>query len=573
MAARTRWVSMAMVAATLVACSPAGDGGRAPPDDKPPAATPPSRSGLGAFLAGRLAQSIGDTDVAAEYFAAALARDPDNTDLLQRTFTLMVIEGRMDRAIPMARRLQDLDADAAVPILVSGLADVHDGLLVQAESRFASLPHRGLNGLVGPLLTAWALAGQGRPDPALVALEPLALNKAFANIRSYHAALINDLSGRPEAARAGYEAALEGGALSIRGIEAAGSLYQRQGQAELAGALYQAYVADHPDTLLFDAQAPLRGAAGAALSVPDAKAGMAEALFDMATLMRQGNGQEAALVFARLALYMRPDFPLAQAVLGDLLTTQGRLNAANQAYGSIAVSSAARAYGLLRIAVNQEEMDDTAAALATLDRLSKDRPDALDPLVTRGDILRRKKRYAEAAAAYDRAIAHLGPEIPVQYWPLLYSRGICLERIKQWPRAEADFKLALRLKPDQPDVLNYLGYTWVDAGVNLEAGRAMLERAVSLRPRDGAIVDSLGWALYRLGDYSGAVQHLERAVELKADDPTINDHLGDAYWQVGRVAEAVFQWRRAQAMNPEPEQIEPLKEKLRTGQVPSVPTQ
>ena len=161
----------------------------------------------------------------------------------------------------------------------------------------------------------------------------------------------------------------------------------------------------------------------------------------------------------------------------------------------------------------------------------------------------------------------------MQYWPLLYSRGICLERIKQWPRAEADFKLALRLKPDQPDVLNYLGYTWVDAGVNLEAGRAMLERAVSLRPRDGAIVDSLGWALYRLGDYSGAVQHLERAVELKADDPTINDHLGDAYWQVGRVAEAVFQWRRAQAMNPEPEQIEPLKEKLRTGQVPSVPTQ
>ena len=567
--ATMHWAAMAMVAGVMAACSPQGDSPNQGQDNRQPGLHS-SHSGLGAFLAGRLAQGQGDTDDAADYYAAALASDPDNTDLLQRTFTLMVAEGRLDTAIPMARRLQDLDAESAMPVLVAGLADVRAGLQVQAESRFAGLPRRGLNGLVGPLMTAWALAGQGRYDPALAALEPLSQTKGFAGVKAYHSGLINDLAGRSEAAEAAYGQALAG-QLSIRGIEAAGSFYQRHNQPERAKDLYERYHQDHPDTLLFDGTALLKAGAAIAPTVPDAQAGMAEALFDIATLMRQGNGQDAAIVFSRLALYMRPDFPLAGAVLGDMLSAQDRREAANAVYGDIAPTTAAYSYGQLRIALNQEELGDTAAALSRLAKLAKDRPDSLDPLVSKGDILRRKKRFAEAAEAYGEAIARVGADLSVQHWPLLYSRGICLERTKQWAGAEADFKKALELKPDQPDVLNYLGYTWVDAGINLEEGRAMLERAVSLRPRDGAIIDSLGWALYRLGDYHNAVKFLERAVELKAEDPTLNDHLGDAYWQVGRLPEAMFQWQRAMGLDPEPEQIEPLKEKLRSGQVPARP--
>ncbi|MBR9973082.1 tetratricopeptide repeat protein [Magnetospirillum sulfuroxidans] len=567
--ATMHWAAMAMMAGVMTACSPQGAPSNQGRDNRPPGGLT-SHSGLGAFLAGRLAQGQGDTDDAADFYAAALASDPDNADLLQRTFTLMVAEGRLDSAIPMARRLQDLDAESAMPVLVAGLADVRGGLLGQAESRFAGLPRRGLNGLVGPLMTAWALAGQGQYEPAIAALEPLSQTKGFAGVKAYHAALINDLAGRPEAAEAGYGEALSG-QLSIRGIEAAGSFFQRHGQAERAKELYDRYQREHPETLLFDGASLLKAGHGIAPAVPDAQAGMAEALFDVATLMRQGNGQDAAIVFSRLALYMRADFPLAGAVLGDMLSAQDRREAANAVYGEIAPTAAAHAYGQLRIAVNLEELGDTASALSRLATLVKDRPDSLDPLVTKGDILRRKKRFAEAAEAYGEAINRVGADLSMQHWPLLYSRGICLERTKQWTGAEADFKKALELKPDQPDVLNYLGYTWVDAGINLEEGRAMLEKAVSLRPRDGAVIDSLGWALYRLGDYHNAVKFLERAVELKAEDPTLNDHLGDAYWQVGRVSEAMFQWQRAMGLDPEPEQIAPLKEKLRSGQVPANP--
>ena len=563
-----RWASVAMAVGLATSCVPQDGAPQDQLNSNQKAAASGGYSGLGAFLAGRLAQGMNDTDNAADFYASALARDPDNTELLQRSFTLMVAEGRLAEALPMARRLESLDSEASMPILITGLADVQDGRMVQAQDRFATLPQRGLNGLISPLLTAWTLVGQGRMDDALAALRPLDLNKSFGGIKAYHSALINDLAGRPGAAEADFDQAL-GGQLSIRGIEAAGSLYQRTGQIDKARALYERYGQDHPDTLLFDGDSLLKDGNSAAPAVPDAKAGMAEALFDVATLMRQGNGQDAAIVFSQMALYMRPNFPLARAVLGDMLSAQDRLEAANQTYGGIPALAPAHYYGQMRMAVNEEELGNTTQALDRLRQLAKDRPDSLDPLVARGDVLRRKKRFAEAAEAYGEAIDRLGANLSVQHWPLLYSRGICLERTRQWAKAEADFTKALELKPDQPDVLNYLGYSWVDAGTNLEAARAMLEKAASLRPRDGAIIDSLGWALYRLGDYHGAVKALERAAELKPEDPTINDHLGDAYWQVGRVDEANFQWRRVMGLNPEPEQIEPLQEKLRSGQVPA----
>ncbi|MGE4280556.1 MAG: tetratricopeptide repeat protein [Magnetospirillum sp.] len=564
-----RLATVAMVGGLAWSCSPQGD---VPKDARkgPSAGLAAGYSGLGAYLAGRMAQGDGDTAAAADFLAVALARDPDNVDLLQRTFTLMIAEGRVDAAIPLALRLQELDSDAAMPVLVAGLDDARKGLMSKAESRFATLPQRGLNSLVAPLMTAWSLAGQGRYDQAVTALEPLSSTKGFAGVKIFHTALIQELAGHTAQAKAAYAQALAG-QLSIRGIEASGSLSQRLGEMDDAKALYQRYHQEHPDTLLFDGALLVGQGDKIAPLVSDAQAGMAEAMFDIATLMRQGNGQDAAIVFTQLALSLRPDFPLARAVLGDMLSAQDRFDAANQVYGGIAPASSAHAYAQMRLAMNEEELGRTDQALTRLTKLAADKPDSLDPLVTKGDILRRKKRFAEAADAYGEAVARAGKDLSTQHWPLLYSQGICLERTKQWAKAEAAFKKALELKPDQPDVLNYLGYTWVDAGINLQEGRAMLEKAASLRPRDGAIVDSLGWALYRLGEYQEAVKVLERAVELKAEDPTINDHLGDAYWQVGRVTEAMFQWKRAMGLDPEPEQIEPLKLKIRSGHVPATP--
>lgn len=563
--AQRQMTALALVAALAASCTPhpGGDAAQAPPSDSGGV----GRSALAAFLAGRVAQSHGDTRAAADYFAAALKYDPDNAELLQRAFTLLVAEGRMDEASPLADRLLALDSDAAVPLLVAGMRDAREGRFVQAEARFAALPKRGVFGFLGPMMVAWSKAGVGRTDEAVAALAPLAAVQGLGPMQAFHAGLINDVAGRNDAAEAQYKLALDG-QLSIRSVEAAGSLFQRSGRPERAKDIYGRYSAEHPDSMLFDGNRLLQAGAGVARTVPDARAGMAEALFDMASLMRQGNALDLAMLFSRLALAMQPDFALAQMNVADILSSQERFAEANALYRQIPAASPAAEFGRLRVAMNLEEMGQTDAALKELDDIAKSRPTAIDALITKGDVLRRKKRFDEAAVAYDGAIKRL-PALEPHHWALFYSRGISYERSHQWPKAEADFVKALELKPDQPDVLNYLGYSWIDQGTRLPEGRAMIEKAVSLRPKDGAIVDSLGWALYRMGDYVGAVKVLERAIELKPEDPTINDHLGDAYFQVGRFEEASYQWKRAMGLDPEPEQVGPLQDKIRSGQVPA----
>ena len=181
-----------------------------------------------------------------------------------------------------------------------------------------------------------------------------------------------------------------------------------------------------------------------------------------------------------------------------------------------------------------------------------------------GDMLRGKERWLESVSAYDAAFERIGtPER--RHWRPLYARGISLERSRQWPRAAQDFLTALELAPDQPFVLNNLGYSWVDKGLHLKRALAMIEKAVRLRPNDGFIVDSLGWAHYRLGAYGRAARTLERAITLSPYDSAINDHLGDAYWRVGRRMEARFQWRRALRFDAEPDTVAGIKKKLANG--------
>ena len=218
----------------------------------------------------------------------------------------------------------------------------------------------------------------------------------------------------------------------------------------------------------------------------------------------------------------------------------------------------------IQLATNLDALDRTEEGKKLLDKLIAERKNDLEAIMALGNILRVRKQFVECADAYSRGIETL-PNPQKANWLIFYFRGICHERSKQWPSAEADFKRALELFPDQAHVLNYLGYSWIDQGVNLDEGMRMIRRAVEQRPDDGYIVDSLGWAYYRIHNYEEAVKHLERAVELKPEDPTINDHLGDAYWKVGRTLEASFQWAHARDLKPEPDDLKKIVEKIRTG--------
>jgi Flp pilus assembly protein TadD len=202
-------------------------------------------------------------------------------------------------------------------------------------------------------------------------------------------------------------------------------------------------------------------------------------------------------------------------------------------------------------------------AMRQLTEMAAARPERIDALVKLGDLARRSDDYATAERAYDEAIGRVGPA--VSPWRLYYARGVARERLGNWDAAALDLQEALRLEPDQPQVLNYLGYSWVDRGENLETALGMLQKAVELRPRDGFIIDSLGWAYFKVGRYEDAVTWLERAIEAEPGDPVINDHLGDAYWKTGRTREARFQWQRALSLNPEEAVVRVLQEKLANG--------
>jgi len=531
-----------------------------------------SSGGLGAYLAGRFAQGHGDTAAAADLLLHAAQADPDSVELQQRAFTLLIAEARFDEAEPIGDALLAIDEDSPLPLILRGTLALGAGRAAQAVEQFKILPHKGLNAFVAPLMIAWAQAANGETDAALATLAPHSETQGFVAVHALHRGLIADLAGRTAEAETYLRAAFEAQS-SLRAVEALGALLQRTGRLDEARALYARHAGAQGDAALLDGRRRLAAGAKVRRLVESPAEGLAEALFDTASLARQGNANDLSLAFLRLSLSLRADFPVAQLLLADVLTRQGRLDEANAVYRAMNLEGQGGDFARLRLALNLDEGGDVDGAVAELSRLAEQGDDRVEALLTWGDLLRRHKRFAEAVPVYDRAVelASAGGAAPP--WTLLFARGIALERARQWPRAEADLLQALAQQPDQPDMLNYLGYTWVDLGINLDRGREMIERAVRLRPNDGAIVDSLGWALYRMGDYQQAVRNLERAVELKAEDPTINEHLGDALWRAGRHDEARFQWKRALSLDPEPEQIEPLKAKVSSGELPPASVQ
>ncbi|NJO67567.1 MAG: tetratricopeptide repeat protein [Rhodospirillales bacterium] len=345
------------------------------------------------------------------------------------------------------------------------------------------------------------------------------------------------------------------------------AVYERAGRGAEAAELQRRYEARHPDTMIFAANDSRKAVGKDQESVFRTRNdGAAEALFDAAGVFARQNDHDSALMVAQLGLYLKPDFPALQLVVADLMETFDRLADANQTYAAISSSSPLAWVGRLAMADNLDQLEQPDKAEKILRTMAEERAEDAEPLIRLGDLMRRQEKYTEAIAAYDEASGRI-PSLDRRHWRMLYARGIALERSKQWERAEADFLKALELEPEQPFVLNYLGYSWVELGINLERAEELITRAVELRPSDGYIVDSLGWVLYRLGRHEEAVGHLERAVELRPEDPVINDHLGDAYWAVGRQREARFQWRAALSRDPEPDLRAQVEQKLERGLV------
>jgi tetratricopeptide (TPR) repeat protein len=519
----------------------------------------------GSYLAARHAGVERDSAIASAYYLNVLKADPRNAELLSHAFLSVLSDGDIDGAGRLGDRVLQIDRNDRIARLVVGVRALKQKQYPLARQNFAQSVRGPVTDLTATLLSAWALSGSGETRVATDTLDHLAGPDWYAIFKDLHAGLILDLANSKKDAGKRFERAYKADPVAVRTVQAYGRFLSRAGSKDEALKIYAEFektVPNHP-VILAEAKEVAAGEK-LPLLVDSPQAGAAEALYGLGASIGRRGGEDLALIYLQLAIYLEPTQPMALLALADLYESIKKPDLAIKVYDRIPPSSSLHRNAEIQIASDLDALDRTDEAKKRLERLVTEHPKDNEAVIALANILRGRKDFAECADAYGKAIANIAvPEKP--NWVLFYFRGICYERSKQWPLAEADLKKALQLYPDQPLVLNYLGYSWIDQGVNLDDGMNMIRRAVEQRPDDGYIVDSLGWASFRIGNYDEAVKELERAVELKPEDSTINDHLGDAYWRVGRVLEARFQWSHAKDLKPEPEDLPKIEEKLKSG--------
>lgn len=523
---------------------------------------------VGSYLAGRFASGQHESDQAAAFYGTALTRDPDNEVLLERAFQMEISNGSWPRAIALAEELVARQPTNRMARLALGLSEFKAGNYAKADDHFKSASNSPIGELTSSLVRAWVRLAEGKGEAALELLNvPRQAEWAQYYLR-YHRALIADLAGDRKEARQAYQRVFKLDSRTLRTTLAYARHAAHLGDIKLARSILKenldkAQGEGHALVRALDAelQAPNPTIA---LLVSTPEQGMAEVFYGLGEALTGEGGVSIGVPYLQMALFIERQQPFALAALANAHETTKRYEEAIEVYDQIPKGSPLSVAIEIRKAFNLNSLDKVDEAKALLENVARQDPKDLKPLEALAGILRSRKNYEEAIDYYTKAI-DLIEKPQKRHWPYFYSRGTCYERVKKWPQAEADLKKALQLQPDQPLVLNYLGYSWIDQGRNLKQGMQLIEKAVALKPDDGYIVDSLGWAHYRLGNYKDAVRYLERAVELRPEDPVLNDHLGDALWRVGREREARFQWDQALSLKPEPEDAEKIAHKLTHG--------
>lgn len=542
---------------------------------RPPAQRPaaPQRGPLiaaitmsGRYLAARVAELDHDFDAAADQIDLALSQSPNDPVLTAAAFRMRIQAGRIDQAAQLAPQVLANEPKDALANLVLAVQSIKKGEYRAAEQLLARVATESQLGILREFPIVWLKAGEKDYADARARLAKL---KAAVGQRDQAPALvieaqIDEMAGDKAAAEAKYRQAM---ALDKNGLRTTVSVAEglrRLGKNDEARALLKAYGDRYPDAVVMDGliapNAPMPPA-------PTPASGISEILFDIGgALSAESRNQrtDLALIFYQLAANLKPEHDFAWLMIAGLYEQFQTIPKAVAALGKINVNSPLYWQARLRTAALDAQQEKFDQAVSRLRALIAEKPERIDAALTLADLLRSKEKYGDAVQAYDTAIQRI-TKAEDRHWPVFFGRGIVLERTKQWPKAELDMKKALELSPEQPHVLNYLGYSWIDQGLHLEEGMKMLQRATELRPDDGAITDSVGWAFYRLGQYDKAVEWLERAAEQKGDDATIIEHLGDAYWHVGRKREARFQWERALNQKPDKDRLPVIRDKLDNG--------
>jgi tetratricopeptide (TPR) repeat protein len=519
-------------------------------------------SQYGLFLAGRTAMDLGHGQEAADYLARASQSQPDESFLKESAFTAALVAGDVHRAAALAPQ-----GDSASPSmqklgrLTQAVDHIGAGEGRQAEALLVGDPLGPPYQSAGILLLPWAAAEAGDWKTALT-LQDAHGDRLVAEVSLLNQALLFEKNHRYDDADAAFRKLLTDGDGASLYTDAYGEFLERRGRKADAEALYvKALKTDATSRGVLAARARL-DAGKAPPPAPTLTQGAAQALLAPAALFLADKQQELGLAYLRLVLRLDSQRDEAWLLVGDSMSTAGDMDAARSAYDHPKPGSPDYLGARARLIETYQAPEDAPTVLKLAQDTVQAAPGDPDALTLLADALRTSERYQESADVLNKLIDSRGEAAS---WDLYYMRGVALEQAGNWPQAERDLKKALSLKPDEPDILNYLGYSWVDRGEQVPEGKAMIEKALAAKPDSGAIVDSLGWAYYRLGDYDKSVQQLERATELEPADAEINDHLGDAYWRAGRRIEAAFQWKRVLTLQPDAKLKAAVEAKLKDG--------
>lgn len=514
----------------------------------------------GAYLSARFAQSRHDWKQANGFLDQLITAGISEPNVLRRGMILSMGAGDVERAISLAHRIVKTDPDSrnSVAQVFLVIEAVNRGQYDMAAERLVKTPQDDMTAFIGPVLEGWIKAGQGKLEVARLRENPLQL---------YHAVLMAAYLKNEVELKKLLERFAGSDGVSIADSERLGDLYAYTGDQAKAMAFYHTVLKEWPhDRDVSEKISRLKEGKGQEnfAGAKDPKHGLALAFFDIAKVLFQEKNDESARVLSSMAMYLNPDIAEARFLLGYIAQRHERYEEAIAHFSEVEEGSKFYSDARRNIADCYEGAGDFARAQAILKELAEKNGD-LEAQIKVGDIYRRQDQFAKAVEAYDKAEVMLGGTVTKKYWHLLYMRGMSHEQNGDWEKAEKDLLASLKFEPEHPYILNYLGYAWADRGMNLGEALGMVRKASALRPDDGYITDSLGWVLYRMGQYKDAVPELERAVSLLPYDPVINDHLGDAYWRVGRVMEARFQWTRAKNHSEEEKLRLEIGEKLVSG--------
>ena len=539
----------------------------------------------GALLAARTADNDYDYPTAIKLYRTALKYDADNIEVRERLMVCLFMNGNFDEGVVEANRLKDDPAVERIAVIARGIDAIKRKDFREAQKILKYDGPNELDRMVNTLLVAWGQFGAGKPKEAIATVDNMKGPDWYSVFRNYTAGSIAAAAGDMTTARKRFNDTLaardEGTAASdtyMRAVTALASIEAAAGdqrKALDAISVGETFAPGYVPLQAFRKQ--IEAGQKPELLVKTVEQGMASVLFSVGGALNQSltnapdrqGAQDIVNFYLVTAFALAPNSADTAVLLGGLAESLDQPERAIQWYKKVPANSPLRRVSELQLGLNLANTGKTEDARKHLKAAIAADPKDIRGYVAYGSLLSDSKEYEEMANNYDRAVEVIGPLPKRSDWSVFFQRGIAYERLKKWEQAEPNFKKALELYPDQPQVLNYLGYSWVDMNIHLEEGLNMIRKAVDLRPDDGYIVDSLGWAYYRLNRFEDAVSELERAVELKAADSTINDHLGDAYWRVGRKLEAIFQWRTALEVKPEPAEIPRIEKKIREGLPPT----